>query len=230
MALFTRFTQRFLSQPSPRKPQNPSPRPAPTRPQPPHQVSYRPAAAYVLVVDESGSTGTAFRQAGNRTTSRMAAIQQAAHGYLRQLLAANPRQLVAVVGFSETATLYHPLAPVGPGFGSLSRALGALQPHTTTNLSAGLSLGLSQLARAGAAHSHLVVITDGDANRAQAQLPDLIRQAQVQRVRIFTIGIGNNTDGDYDRVLLFNMARSTGGRFASAHTFTALQQALSRVA
>lgn len=41
-----------------------------------------------------------------------------------------------------------------------------------------------------------------------------------------TISVGNNRDSDYNRQLLVQMARSTGGRFSSAHSFDMLVNAL----
>jgi len=184
----------------------------------------------VLVVDESASTTCSFRMAGRRTTSRIAAIRSAAREYLHRLRDANPVQRVAVVGFSETARLYQGLVPVGRGFRSLSGAVGALHPQSNTNLSAGLALALDHLSRSGVGRGNIVVITDGAANAARGRLPGLVRRAKASRVRIYTIGVGNNADTDYDRGLLVWMARTTGGRFASAHSFGQLCRALRQVA
>lgn len=182
--------------------------------------------AYVLVVDESSSTAISFRTAFGRTTTRIKAIQLAAQGYLQHLKASNYRQLVAVVGFSDRATLYHSLAPVGRAMPGLSRALQSLHPQSTTNLSAGLDLALGQIRKAHTTRGNIVVITDGAANEQTGRLPGLVRQAKSSGVRIFTIGVGNNGDTDYDQKLLTHLARSTRGRFMSAHSFKALCNAL----
>ncbi len=192
----------------------------------PPQRKLHAVPAYVLMVDESGSTATSLQLAFGRTTSRIEAIQQAAQGYLRHLKASNYRQLVGVVGFSDRATLYHPLSPVGRAMPSLCRALQSLHPQSTTNLSAGLTLALAQLRKAYTTRGNIVVITDGAANEQNDRLPRLVRQAKSSGVRIFTIGVGNNADTDYDRKLLTHLARSTRGRFMSAHSFKALCNAL----
>lgn len=184
--------------------------------------------AYVLVIDESWSTSSSFRRAFGRPTTRMQAIQRAAQSYLRQLRASNHKQLVAIVGFSDMATLYHSPAPVGRAMSSLSRAVRSLHPQASTNLSAGLEMALDQLRRIRTTRGNLVVITDGAANVGTNRLAGLIQKAKASGVRIFTIGVGNNRDRDYDRNLLFNMASSTKGRFASAHTYQALCNALRR--
>ena len=185
---------------------------------------------YILLVDESGSTSSALRVAGGRTVTRMQAIQDAAARYLRMLSAANPRQPVAVIGFTDGATVYHRLAPVGPAFHSLTYALRQLHPQGYTNLSAGLTSALRLVADAGTPGGTLVIVTDGAANLEKDLLPGLVERAKTSRVRIHTIGVGNNGDGDYDRALLLHIARSTGGRFSSADSFGALCNALSRVA
>jgi Mg-chelatase subunit ChlD len=188
----------------------------------------RSVPAYVLVVDQSASTGSTLRMAFGRTTSRIAAIQSAGCDYLQRLAASNPRQMAAVIGFSDTATLYHPLAAVGGSQPGLQRALQSLRPQASTNLSAGLASALGQLRRSGTTRGNIVLITDGAANMETERLPALVKEAQSRRVRIFAIGVGNDGDADYDKNLLFRMARSTGGRFASAHSYAALGSALQK--
>lgn len=161
-----------------------------------------------------------------RTTSRIAAIQRAGCDYLQRLALSNPRQLAAVIGFSDTATLYHPLAAVGRSQPGLQRALQSLHPQSSTDLSAGLACALGQLRKSGTTRGNIVLITDGAANVETGRLPALVKEAQSRRIRIFTIGVGNNGDCDYDKKLLVQMARSTRGRFSSAHSYTALCNAL----
>lgn len=229
MALFFRqLTKRFRSSSA-----STSSKPAAKAPAPVHVARSAPprrrlhaVPAYVLVADESSSTACSLRMASGRTTTRIRAIQLAAQDYLRHLRASNPRQLVAVVGFSDRATLHHPLAPVGRATPGLSRSLNLLHPQSMTNLSAGLALALGQLQRAGTTRANIVVITDGAANLETGRLRRLTKQARTSRVRVFTIGVGNNRDSDYDRSLLRCLARSTGGRFMSAHSFNALCSAL----
>jgi len=229
MALFFRPLRRRFRTPSasmsnPRS-TAPSPRARRARSAAPVRKLYG-IPAYMLVVDESGSTAQSLRFASGRTTTRIRAIQMAAHDYLRHLQASNARQRVGLVGFSNQAVLHHRLAPVGRTLFGLCRALRRLHPQSATNLSAGLALALTQLQRARIRHANIVVITDGASNMETRRLPELTRQARMSRVRIFTIGVGNNGDFDYDRHLLTRLARATGGRFMSAHSFQALCNAL----
>ena len=184
--------------------------------------------AYVLVVDQSNSTSKPLRMAFGRRTTRIEAIRLASERYIQQLAASNPRQLVAVVGFSDTSTLWHPLAPAGPAIRSLLQSLRSLLPLDFTNLSAGLASALGQLRQSGTTRGNIVLITDGAANVEKDRLPSLVQEARARRVRIFTIGVGNDGDSEYDMNLLVHMAGSTGGRFTSAHSFEALCNALRR--
>ena len=109
MSLFARIPDRFSARVAPATASHTR---GPGRPARPHRSS-RAEAPYILLVDESGSTGSSFRVAGARTTTRMQAIQDAAARYLRMLSAANPRQPVAVIGFTDAATVYHRPAPRG---------------------------------------------------------------------------------------------------------------------
>jgi len=231
------FFKRLFGKPAappvrPRRPAAGRPRTSTSTPPPPGRRPHGPTApaAYALVVDESDSTSARFHTTGGGATSRIVAIRRAAGDFLRQLARSNPRQLAGVVGFSRFSRLVHPLVPVGPGLGHLLGAVQSLRPDGVTNLSAGLGMALGELQRARTRHRNLVVITDGAANEDVEQLPGLLRRAQSARVRIFTIGVGNRKDGDYDRDLLLRLAKATGGRFSSAHSFGALCQALRRVA
>jgi Mg-chelatase subunit ChlD len=182
--------------------------------------------AYILVIDESGSTGETFRKASGQTTTRIHAIRDAARQYIHQLRSSNYRQLVGVVGFSDDAVLYHPACPVGRFFGGLNRSLDCLKPKGLTNLCAGVELALKQLARTNTHRGNLVIITDGAANEQNFRLPGLLQQARSQGARIFSIGVGNVGDTSYDKKLLIKMANSTGGRFSSAHSYETLCRAL----
>jgi Ca-activated chloride channel family protein len=180
----------------------------------------------MLVIDESGSTGSPFRMPQRQHTTRIEAIRLAASQYLRQLMVSDFRQMAGVVGFSDTARLCHPLRPVGRALRDLNRSLLSLSPKGLTNMAAGLEVALSEIANTRTRQGNIVLITDGASNSNTTRLSGLARKARSRRVRIFTIGVGNNRDGDYDRDLLIGMARSTGGRFASAHSYQMLCNAL----
>ena len=197
----------------------------PTRPpvrQPRSTTAACEADPLVLVIDESGSTRTSFRTASESGLTRMAGIQTAAEQYLQQLLKREPHVPVAVIGFSDAATLYHGLSPVGQAFDALVQAVKRLHPQNRTNLTAGLDAAIGQISRSTAHRGTIAVITDGAANVQTEQLPDLIALARSRRIRVYAIGVGNDGDGDFNRDMLFNMARSTGGWYYSAESFSQL--------
>ncbi len=215
MALFFRdIAQRFRSTKSTPQCRRPKPRQKMAIP------------AYILLVDQSASTGSNFRLGKGTSLSRIAAIQRAAHGYLTHLAKTNHRQPTGLVGFSEQAHLYHAPMPVGQSLKSLQAALRSLRPQGRTNISAGLELALQQLRKIGAMRGNIVLISDGAANLRAEHLGGLIQKAHTRRVRIFTIGVGNLSDCDYDKPLLVRMANNTGGRFMCADDFSSLCSAL----
>ena len=222
MSLFNLFPKRRRSSKSTKVSRKPAPRTQYRQ----HQRPKCSDPTYILVIDESGSTGETFRKASGQTTTRIHAIRDAARKYIRQLRSSNYHQLVGVVGFSDDAVLYHPARPVGRFFGGLNRSLDCLKPKGLTNLSAGVELALNQLARTNTHRGNLVIITDGTANEQNFRLPGLLQQARSQGARIFSIGVGNVGDTSYDKKLLIKMANSTGGRFSSAHSYETLCRAL----
>jgi Ca-activated chloride channel family protein len=183
----------------------------------------------MLVLDESASTGKSFRMAGGQTITRIDGIRLAAIRYLEQLKNSYCNCKVGIVGFSQTARRYSLPSPVGKRFRHLVQALSHLRPRGATNLSIALTTALDEFDHSNALHGSIVIITDGAVNRNTHNLPQLIARAASMRMRIYTIGVGNNGDSEYDRDLLIQIAQSTGGRFFSAHSFETLCNALRRL-
>ena len=99
-----------------------------------------------------------------------------------------------------------------------------------TNLTSGLRPALYLLRENGSTRGTFALITDGDANVEAEHLPATVQEAGRSGARIHTIGIGNNGDTGYDPATLSTIARSTGGRFQSAHPLEALCKALDKAA
>ena len=198
------------------RPHSPASSAAETRP----VRSRRKSTPYcILVLDESGSTGRLFQKEGGLKTTRIDGIRLAARRYLEQLRSSNGNSKVGIVGFSQTVRRYSLPSPVGKRFPHLVDALSHLRPRGATNLSAALTTALDELASVNARYGKIVIVTDGAVNRSMHDLPHLLVRAASMQVRIFTIGVGNNGDSEYDRNLLIHIAQSTGGSFFSAHSF-----------
>jgi Ca-activated chloride channel homolog len=143
----------------------------------------RPPVALALVVDESGSMG------GEKLSTAVRCIR-----WLADRL--GPDDRASLVGFSSQARLVSP--PVaGP---ALAAAATSLHPQSTTNLSAGLLIGLQQLETApGDAVKVLLLLTDGWANEGVTEpsaLAALVKGAASRGVRISTIGFGHGFSED----------------------------------
>ncbi len=134
-----------------------------------------------------------------------------------------PLDRVAVIGFSKTAEVLHPLVEVGDGFDSLCWSLERLETGPYTNIGAGLqkagkllSAGVSdpigklaawasafftQEEKQGSGNAEpnrkprCVLLSDGDHNRGPEPVP-VARQLKDAGIVIDVIGIGSRSDVD----------------------------------
>lgn len=162
--------------------------------------SLAPACAVALVVDCSGSMAGA---------DKMAAVQRGLHAFVDRLRSDDE---VALVTFSSEARLAEPRRRRGDGRW-LHAAIDHLAPEASTNLHAGLMLGLAELAHAnGPAARRVLLLTDGIANTG-VTAPDAIAEAARPHagngIDITTIGVGQ----DLDVPLLQRLAGEARGLF-----------------
>jgi len=152
----------------------------------------------VLVLDTSGSMIGAPIEA-----TRAAA--------LRLIDRLSPGDRFAVVAFDSTARVIVPSTSVGASSrGRARKKIAELEARGTTDLTAGLQLGLQQLAT-GRRHGtidRIVLSGDGVPNDAAA-VPGLVEQTRQARATITALGLGV----DYDEDLLGRLAIDTGGGF-----------------
>ena len=157
-----------------------------------------------LVLDASGSM-----RDGNRV-----AIARAAAEAIRQSL--RPQDRVAVVHF--TTDVIHDLTVEhqGPDDPSVVSSIARLAPHDSTNVQAGLNLGVrlaheARLERPDA-HNYVILMSDGVAN-VDATNPFAILETAYDRdagnpLRLITVGVGIN---NYNDVLLEQLAQHGNG-------------------
>jgi Ca-activated chloride channel family protein len=152
----------------------------------------------VLVLDTSGSMVGAPIEA-----TRAAAI--------RLIDRLSPGDRFAVVAFDSTARVVVASTAVTAASRARARkAIGELVARGTTDLAAGLQLGLEQLAlghRAGSI-DRIVLSGDGVPNDASS-IVHLVERTRQARATITTLGLG----ADYDEDLLARLAIDTGGGF-----------------
>ncbi|MDE2989499.1 MAG: von Willebrand factor type A domain-containing protein [Chloroflexota bacterium] len=157
-----------------------------------------------LVLDASGSMGD-----GNRVD-----IARAAAEAIRQSL--RPRDRIAVVHF--TTDVIHDLTVEhqSPDDPSVVASIAQLAPHDSTNVQAGLNLGVQLAHRARLerpdATNYVILMSDGVAN-VDATNPFAILESAYDRdaanpLRLITVGVGIN---NYNDVLLEQLAQHGNG-------------------
>ena len=157
-----------------------------------------------LVLDASGSMAD-----GNRV-----AIAREAAETIRQSL--NSRDRIAVVHFTTDVIDAYTVEHSRPDDGDVSRSIARLEPHGSTNVQAGLNLGvrLADEARRERpdAFNYIILMSDGVANVDETNpfailesAPDYDRQ---NPLRLITIGVGIANYNDY---LLEQLAQHGNG-------------------
>ncbi|MCY4114930.1 MAG: von Willebrand factor type A domain-containing protein [Chloroflexi bacterium] len=157
-----------------------------------------------LVLDASGSMGD-----GNRVD-----IARAAAEAIRRSL--RPQDRVAVVHFTTDVIHHLTVEHSGPDDYSVESSIAQLAPHGSTNVQAGLNLGV-QLAHQARlerpeANNYVILMSDGVAN-VDATNPFAILESAYDRnadnpLRLITIGVGIN---NYNDVLLEQLAQHGNG-------------------
>jgi Ca-activated chloride channel family protein len=125
-----------------------------------------------------------------------------------------PEDRVALIAFSDEARVVAPLSARGDGK-ALRDALGGLQAEGSTNLHAGLVLGLGELERGAGEErvARVLLLTDGMANVGVTDPDEIVRHAKEHQGRegrgidLSTIGFGL----EIDRALLARLAEGGHG-------------------
>ena len=157
-----------------------------------------------LVLDASGSMDE-----GNRV-----AIAREAAETIRQSL--NSRDRIAVVHFTTEVLDAYTVEHSRPDDGAVARSIGNLRPHNSTNVQAGLNLGVRLADEARRewpdAFNYIILMSDGVANvdatspfAILESAPDYDRQ---NPLRLITIGVGIANYNDY---LLEQLAQHGNG-------------------
>ncbi|HET7325824.1 MAG TPA: VWA domain-containing protein [Nocardioidaceae bacterium] len=172
------------------------------------------AQTIVVVLDRSGS------MAGPP-------LAAACHALSTLVTRLRPQDSFGLVVFDDTADPVVPTAPVGQlGVAQVQAAIHGIGPGSTTDLSAGYLLGLSEAARAmGPDGATVVLVSDGHANageRSSDRLGELARARADKGIATTTVGLGLG----YDDELLVAMARGGNGNHVFADGLDDLVPAL----
>jgi Ca-activated chloride channel family protein len=158
-------------------------------------------ASVALVLDVSGSM-----------SDKTQLLDAAARTFLS---ASNPQNETAVVAFGEEATLQQDFVH-GPI--NLSEVLRDLPPERGTAFYDAIYFSVKHLERSGSHERKvLLVITDGDDNRSQYDLTQVLKSIGNAQVTVYTIGLLDESPYGYDtetamaKKALKEIAKVTGG-------------------
>ena len=102
-------------------------------------------------------------------------------------------------------------------YDKVKAAVDQITPSASTNLGAGIQVGLDQLKSAGQTSSSMIVMSDGLTNTgltADEIMAGPVADAKAAGVKIFTVGFGE--PGQLDEDLLRRIATETGGEYRLA--------------
>ena len=174
-----------------------------------------------LVLDASGSMAS-----GNRV-----AIARAAAEAIRQSL--GPDDRIAVVHFTDTVLDAYTVEHSAPDDGDVAWSIERLNPHYSTNVQAGLNLGVELADQARRerpdAFNYIILMSDGVANVDATDPFAILETAQDSDtrnpLRLITIGVGVENYNDY---LLEQLAQHGNGWYRYLDTPDQAQRMFTR--
>lgn len=154
-----------------------------------------------LVIDRSGSMNS---------PEKMPYLKKSLGVFLHSLAS---NDIVSIVAFSDEAELILPANPVGDG-SWIERTIDRIQPGGSTNLDAGLMLGLQQVDRNFDVrrNNRVILLTDGIANvgvTEPAQIAAMAKAYNDRGIYLSTIGLGK----DFNDPLLSQLATQGKGGY-----------------
>lgn len=193
----------------------------PNRPKP----GVREPLALFLVIDRSNSMGYNSRIGTLRDGEKLRYAKEAALAVVRQL---KDQDLVGVIVFDSKPHEIAPLRPLAQNRAVLEDLLPRLVENGGTDFLDALAAAHAQLARARVRQRHIILLTDGDTNRAAPEeYRALTDEIAADHVDVSTIRIGDNT---VNLELLQGISRRTGGEFHYVENARALPDLMLREA
>ena len=193
----------------------------PNRPKP----GMREPLALFLVIDRSNSMGYNSRIGTLRDGEKLRYAKEAALAVVRQL---KDQDLVGVIVFDSKPHEIAPLRPLGENRATLEELLPRLVENGGTDFLDALASAHTQLAAARVRQRHIILLTDGDTNRAAVEeYRSLTAEIAADHIGVTTIRIGDNT---VNLELLQEISHRTGGEFHYVENASALPDLMLREA
>jgi len=156
------------------------------------QKTEAPTLALVLCIDRSGSM----------TGKKIELAKEAARAAAGML---NPDDKIAVIAFDSQATMLVPPTRAGNRF-RIASDIGRLTAGGGTHIYPALDAAHKTLTGIEAKVKHVILLTDGQAQRAG--IDDLVRRMARSLITVTTVGVGT----EIDRPMLQDIAEAGGGR------------------
>ncbi len=189
--------------------------------QTPEPQEREPLALY-LVIDRSNSMGYSSSEPMLHNGEKMEYAKRAALAVLDQL---GPNDLVAAIAFDSLPTELGSLKPVRDSRGALAAKIQQLQYGGGTDFKEALDTARRHLVESGRRVRHIILLTDGDTNRAAEEHVELIAALARADITVTTIRIGDDT---VNLELLDAISRATGGEFHHVEHVQTLPQLMIR--
>lgn len=170
--------------------------------------SSREPLALFFVIDRSNSMGYNSRIGTLRDGEKLRYAKQAALAVIRQL---RDQDLVGVIAFDSQPYEIAPLSPLGTIRQELEALIPRIVENGGTDFFDALVQAREQLASSRVTRRHIILLTDGDTNRAApVEYRTLTQELRDEKISVTTIRIGDNT---VNLKLLRDISSQTGGEF-----------------
>lgn len=197
--------------------------PVTLEPRRPPRAERAPVSLF-LVVDRSNSMGYHVTERTQRSedSSKLAYARRAALAVVGQL---KDSDLIGVIAFDSRPYDIAALKPLRDNRLLLERDIPRLQPGGGTDFYDALESARAQLVAARAQTAHVILLTDGDTNRAAGDHDALVAALAKAGISVTAIRIGDDT---VNLELLETMATRTGGAFYHVENAESLPELMLR--
>ena len=154
------------------------------------------ATATALVIDHSGSMGD---------ERKLELAQEAARSYIDSV---PEEDYVSVAGFSTDASSIVGLSSIKTSKEKLKQCIFSLHSTSSTNIGAGLRVGMEQIFVEGQRPQKPIILLLSDGMHNTGELWPWVEECKRKQVKVYTVAFGS----DADQVTLCKIAHQTGGR------------------
>lgn len=158
------------------------------------------STATALVIDHSGSMGR---------ERKLELAREAARTYIDSVPV---EDWVSVAGFSSYATSIVDMCLVKTCKEKLKKSILSLHSTSSTNIGAGLKVGLEQLFAKGQIYQNPIILLLSDGRHNTGKLWPWVEECKKKKVKVYTVAFGSNAD----QTTLCKIAHQTGGRCSPA--------------